>query len=289
MLDIIRKYPRAILYALIVHVVLVAILVVSFRWSDKPLLTSKDKGEEIVQAVTVDASRIDSELKKIQAAERKKQHELEQAAKRAEQARRREEKKLADAKKKRLAEQKALALERKQEQERVKKLAQERKQEQERVEKLAEERKKLEQERKELAEKRKQEEERLAKLEQQKREEELRKKLQAEQERLALESNKQKQSMINEYRAMIEAKVRQNWIVPASAREGMSCEVQVRLIPSGDVIQVQLTRSSGDPAFDRSVENAVHKASPLPVPPAESGLFDVFRDLKFPFTLEKKS
>lgn len=68
----------------------------------------------------------------------------------------------------------------------------------------------------------------------------------------------------------------------------MSCEVMVRLIPSGDVIQVQLTRSSGDSTFDRSVENAVHKAAPLPVPPAESGLFDVFRELNFNLEHENK-
>lgn len=268
MLEIISKYPRAIFYAIVVHVVLVAIMVVSFKWTDKPAMESKDKGEEIVHAVTVDAKKVEKELKKIKQAERKRQRELERAAKKAEQARRREEKKLADAKKrlqaakkKEITEQKALQEKRKQEQKRLK----------------------------ELEAQRKQEEERLQKIEQQKREEELRNKLKAEEERLALENNKQKQSMINQYRAMIEAKVRQNWIVPAGATEGMSCEIRVRLIPSGDVIQVQLTKSSGDEAFDRSVENAVNKASPLPVPPAESGLFDVFRDLKFPFTLEKKN
>lgn len=261
MFEIVRKYPRAIFYALIVHIVLIAIMVVSFKFSDKAEYQSKDKGEEIVQATTVDAKKIEKELRKIKAAETKKQRDLERAAKQAEKARLREEKKLAEAKKQRIAEQKALEKKRKQEQQQLK----------------------------ELEAKRKDEEERLEKVEQQKREEELRNKLKAEEERLAKESNKQRQSTINQYKAMITAKVRQNWIVPASATEGMSCEVQVRLIPSGDVIQVQLTRSSGDATFDRSVENAVHKASPLPVPPAETGLFDVFRDLKFPFTLEKKS
>lgn len=261
MLDIIQKYPRAIFYAVIVHVVLIALMVVSFKLTDKPAFESKDKGEEIIHAVTVDAKKIDKELKKIKKAERKKQRELERAAKKAEKARLREEKKLADTRKRRIAEQKSLEKKRQQEQQRLKALEAQRKQE----------------------------EDRLQRLEQKKREEELRNKLQAEQERMELESDKQKQSMINQYRAMIEAKVRQNWIIPASAKEGMSCEIQVRLIPSGDVIQVQLTKTSGDSTFDRSVENAVHKASPLPVPPAESGLFDVFRDLKFPFTLEKKN
>jgi len=260
MFEIIRKYPRAIFYALIVHAVLIALMVVSVKWSDKPTVVSKDKGEDIVHAVTVDAKKIDKELKKIKAAEHKKQRQLERAAKKAEQARQREEQKLADAKQKRLAEQQILEQKRKEGQEHLK----------------------------ELEGKRKQEEERLQKLEQQKREEELRNKLQAEQDRIALESNKQKQSMINQYRAMIEARVRQNWIVPAGAAEGMSTKLLVRLIPSGDVIAVQITTSSGDSAFDRSVENAVNKASPLPVPSAESGLFDVFRELNFGLTHETK-
>ena len=261
MFEIARKYPRAIFYALLVHGILIAVMVVSFKLGDKPEYQSKDKGEEIVQATTVDVKQVEKELQKIKAAERQKQSELERAAKKAENERKKEEQKLADAKKKRITEQK------------------------EAEKKRQEEAKRLQ----ELETKRKEEEERLAKLEQQKREEEFRNKLKAEQERLAKESDKQKQSVINQYKAMITAKVRQNWIVPASATEGMSCEVQVRLIPSGDVITVQLTRSSGDETFDRSVENAVRKASPLPVPPVESGAFDLFRDLKFPFTLEKKN
>ena len=271
-----QKYPRAILYAVVVHVVLIALMVVSFKLTDKPAFESKDKGEEIINAVTVDAKKIDKELQKIKKAERKKQRELERAARKAKKARQKEEKKLADARKKGIAEQKNLEKKRQQEKKRLTVLKEKRKQEELRLQKLEQQ-------------KRAEEEQRQQKLEQQQREEELRNKLQAEQERLSLESDKQKQSMINQYRAMIEARVRQNWIVPPSAQEGMSCEIRVRLIPSGDVIEVQLTKTSGDSTFDRSVENAVYKASPLPVPPAESGLFNVFRDLKFPFTLEKKN
>lgn len=268
MLEIVRQHPRAVLYAAIVHIGLAAVLVLSFRWSDKPVqIESKDKGEEIIKAVTVDASKIEKELKKIKAAENKKQRDLEQAANKAKQARLNEEKRLADVKKKNLAEQKAEQERREKEKERI-----------------AEQQAKL----KELEDKRKQEEERLENIEQQKREDELKKKLAKEQQRLALEGDQQRMSMINQYRAMIEAKVRQHWIIPASAEEGMSCTLRVRLIPSGDVTHVQLAKSSGDAVFDRSVENAIRKASPLPVPSAETGLFDVFRDLKFPFTLEKK-
>ena len=261
MLELVRQHPRAMLYAAIVHIVLIGILVFSFHWSDKPTIESKDKGKEIIKAVTVDASKINKELRKIKAAERKKQRDLERAAKKATQARIKEEQRLADAKKKTLAQQRELEDKRMQEQARIQ----------------------------ELEEKRKQEEERLEKIEQQKREEELRQKLAEEQQRLALEGDKQRQSTINQYRALIEAKVRRHWNIPASAQEGMSCVLKVRIIPSGDVTSVLITKSSGDAVFDRSVENAIRKASPLPVPSADTGLFDMFRDLEFPFKLEKKS
>jgi colicin import membrane protein len=41
-------------------------------------------------------------------------------------------------------------------------------------------------------------------------------------------------------------------------------------------------RSSGDPVFDRSVETAVYKAAPLPLPP-DASLFNHFRDLRLIF------
>ncbi|MDH5738510.1 MAG: cell envelope integrity protein TolA, partial [Gammaproteobacteria bacterium] len=271
------------------HIVIVIILVVSFKWSDKPTLPSIDRGEEIVNAVAVDGKQIEKELKKIKAAETRRQRELEREIKRAEKARKKEEKKLADTKRQRLQESKLAEQQRKQEQEKIKSEQNKLKQVQDQSKKEQEKIKQEEERLKAIAEKRKKEEAELEKLEQEKRDAEMRKRLEAEQKELAQETTKQQQTVINQYRALIEAKVRQNWIVPAGAKEGMSCELLVRLIPSGDVISVQLTKSSGDSVFDRSVENAIRKASPLPVPSAETGLFDVFRDLRFPFVLEKKS
>ena len=88
---------------------------------------------------------------------------------------------------------------------------------------------------------------------------------------------------------MIEAEVRKHWQIPPGAKAGMECELRVRLLPSGEVIRVELVKSSGNSVFDKSVQIAVRQASPLPVPKVETGLFDVFRDLRFPFKLEKKT
>jgi colicin import membrane protein len=88
--------------------------------------------------------------------------------------------------------------------------------------------------------------------------------------------------MINEYVLYIQEKVQRSWIRPPSSGSQLSCTVEVRLIPSGEVIDAQIVRSSGNAAFDRSVEAAVFKASPLPVPP-DPEVMQQFRSLRFEF------
>ena len=61
------------------------------------------------------------------------------------------------------------------------------------------------------------------------------------------------------YAALIEERVTSVWSRPASARNGMVVEVTIELIPTGEVINVNVTGSSGDAAFDRSAERAVRR------------------------------
>lgn len=92
--------------------------------------------------------------------------------------------------------------------------------------------------------------------------------------------------VVNEYAALIRAEVERRWNRPPGARDGMEAELRITLIPGGDVVDVRLTRSSGDAAFDRSAENAVRMAGRLPVP-ADPGLFNTyFRQFKFLFRPE---
>ncbi|MCA1804081.1 MAG: cell envelope integrity protein TolA, partial [Xanthomonadaceae bacterium] len=105
--------------------------------------------------------------------------------------------------------------------------------------------------------------------------------LAAERARLDQERQRAVAAAINQYTAHIQDKVRRNWRLPANWR-GLSCTVRVSLIPGGDVVRVQIVRSSGDPVFDRSVESAVFQAAPLPVP-SEPQLFDAFREFQFEF------
>ena len=61
--------------------------------------------------------------------------------------------------------------------------------------------------------------------------------------------------------------------------------MRVRLIPGGEVLEAKIVRSSGDAVFDRSVENAVQKASPLPLP-ENPELLEQFREIEFIFRPE---
>jgi len=59
------------------------------------------------------------------------------------------------------------------------------------------------------------------------------------------------------YTAIIHDLVQRNWSRPPSARNNMTVVIRIRLVPTGDVVDVEIVRSSGDAAFDRSAENAV--------------------------------
>ena len=68
------------------------------------------------------------------------------------------------------------------------------------------------------------------------------------------------------YKFAIAQRIRRSWSVPASADEDTLCTVRVRQIAGGEITGVTILSCNGDDAVKRSVEAAVHKASPLPEP-----------------------
>lgn len=70
--------------------------------------------------------------------------------------------------------------------------------------------------------------------------------------------------MANSYVALITQVIQNNWSRPASARNDMVAELVLQLVPTGEVVSVKVTRSSGNGAFDRSAESAVLKAERFP-------------------------
>ena len=246
-----RRNPgriRAIVYAVLVHAVVIGLAVIGFRWSMAP------SAEPVVQAVVVP----EQTARKSEAADKRAQEE-EEARKKAEAEKRRQ----AELKKKQDEEQ-------------------------------AQQRLLVERKKKEAEEKEKQK--RAAELER-KNEDKRRQKLteQSLQEQLAAEEKQRTDTaraaraatVVDKYKAMIRQRVSRSWNSPVGVAKGLKCVVHVRLTPGGEVLSAAVVRSSGNEIFDRSVEYAVYKAAPLPLP-EDPTLFDNFREIEFVFDPDKE-
>jgi colicin import membrane protein len=280
-----KKHPWILFLVLAFHVFLAVMLSINLSDTDKPPMPSAQK-HNIINAVAVDAKAFDErkkqkELAEQRALEKKKEQERLAKQKKAEEKKRQQE----------LARQKELK--RKQELEK-KKLEQQRLEKEKQIalakkkaaeKKKREEQARLEKERqeKERLKKEKLEKERQARLEaerKKKEEEQRRAEDKAEFERALKEEERRReeakeaaarqaklQTMRQQYVAMIAQKVENNWLRPVGGIEGQSCDVIVTQTIRGDVIDVSLQSCTSDLAFQRSVERAVQKASPLPLPP----------------------
>ena len=279
---------------MLAHLALLAVLVFSLDWSPAPSISRKPAP---IQAVAIDVRKLDAEVeskKRLELAEQQEKQRAEQERLQREQEKKRlvEEKRKAEAEKKRRAEAgfKKAEAERKRKAELKKKAEAEekRKAEAEKKRKAEEARQKAEAEKKRKAEEARQkaeaEKKRKAEEARQKAEaeREMRERLAAEQERLRAQRDSAMQRMIDEYGLYIKEKVQRSWIRPSAGSSSLSCVVNVRLIPGGEVVDVTIVQSSGNAAFDRSVEAAVFKASPLPVP-QDPEVMEKFRSITFEF------
>lgn len=257
--------------AVLVHLVLVGLLAYSMQ--KKPEAPANPAATPIVQARAVSEAEVMEPMRRRQAeeeaAKRRAEEEQRQAAEAqrmaAEEAKRKaaEQARLAEQKKRQAAEQARLA-----EQERQRKLEAEKQRKAEAERQAAEERKRAAAE----AERKRREAE-----------ESLRQAMAAENERLAQEQQRRRQQLLTTVRAQyiadIANKVERNWLRPTGSR-GSHCRVLIHQIPGGEVIDVRLNECDGDVAFQRSVEAAVRKASPLPLP-SDPEVFE--REIEFIF------
>lgn len=253
-----RRIPggwKAVLYAVLVHVAVVVVVVVGFRWSSESAPAGK-----IVQAVAVDK---EPEVRK----KPQDKAKLEERARQEELKRKQDEAKRQaalmktkeDARRKELeAKRRAEATKRKQEAAEAEKRRQ------------AERKKKQEEAWKQQAESALKEQ--LARQEEQQR-----------QAALAARA----QSEADKFKDLIRQRVSRNWAKPPGTSKGLQCVIRVRLVPGGEVIEAQVVQSSGNSLFDRSVENAVYKASPLPVTQDQEVFEAAFRVIDFLFNPEE--
>jgi colicin import membrane protein len=102
---------------------------------------------------------------------------------------------------------------------------------------------------------------------------------QNEQARIRAEVEAATATQVGKYQDMIRAKIRRNIVMPPDVPESAKAEFKVTLLPGGDVLDVELLRSSGNAAYDSAAERAIYKAQPLPVP-TDASLQKMFRELK---------
>jgi len=262
-----RENPRAVTYAVLMHAGLLALLVFSLDWTPKSVKPGTTKP---IQAELVDMSK----LREIEAQKQAEQQQIE--AEKRKQAQEKQRKVEAERKQKteKAAKQKAEAERKKKAEQEVKRKAE------------AERKKKAEQETKRKAEaerKKKAEQEAKRKAEAKAEAARQREAEQALQAQLAEEAAQARaQSALSEFIPYIQEKVQNNWLRPLGSPPGLSCVIQVKLIPGGEVVGTRVVRSSGNQLFDESVERAVQKASPLPLPD-DPALFKYFREINFNF------
>jgi colicin import membrane protein len=88
--------------------------------------------------------------------------------------------------------------------------------------------------------------------------------------------------VVDEYKAKIMAKIRNNIVMPPDVAKDARAEFSVTLLPGGAVLPPKLVKSSGNAVYDNAVERAILKSDPLPLPP-DVALFNRFRELNLVF------
>ena len=68
-------------------------------------------------------------------------------------------------------------------------------------------------------------------------------------------------SEVQQVAALMQARITQNWRRPPSARNGMEVLLEISLVPTGDVVGISVSSSSGSIAFDRSAIAAVERVA----------------------------
>lgn len=312
------SYKKAFYYALSLHAIIIALLLTDNSSKQATLTkeaittpgisqpTPVTAEKEIVKAVSVDNKQVQETINKLKAereqqkrAEQARQDNLRRQAEMAKQQRIKEQKEIARLKE----EANRIAIEKKkqveQEKKRLKELAEQQAKEAKRIEELKKQQqvmeKKQQEEAKKLAELNKKKELEKKAIEARKAAEQQAEKdrqakakalADAEKKRQAQEAaarqNAENQARIagevDKYKALIVNAIGRHWILPENADGNLSSQFRIRLAPDGSVMEVSLTRSSGDPLLDRSAQTAIYKASPLPVP-KDSETFNLFRDI----------
>ncbi len=278
--------------AIVVHAVIIGAVFINFTNKNNSETVEAAFAEkvDVVRATTIEESEIQKqqELLKQQDRDKQKQQELEQQRLKDLQAKAEQEKQRIEDLKKQQEQEKEKAAELEKEREA---LALKRKEEEEEREKELAERKKEEAEEAERKKKLAEEKEREEQLAQQKLDEEqaerqrlLQESLAAEQAFLAEQISKERATTLTQkHLALIAQQIKNVRTLDPGIESWRKTLVNIKVSSSGAVTAVRTLESSGSPLYDRSVETAIFKASPLDIPPAsiDANLHQQFLDFDF--------
>lgn len=236
-------YPFSVFLAVLLHGLVIGTLLMIQRVSFEPAELIRPPSVQTQLVAENPQARNEQRQAQQQAEQRQQEQARQQEAERQAEQRRQEEAARQEAQRQAEAEAQRQA-DAEAERQRQAQLQREREAQQER-----ERQQQLEQER--LEQQRRQEETRQEALRQQQAEEAAR---QAEAQAAAQSAA---QDQVAGYTAIIHDLVQRNWSRPPSARNGMTAVLRIRMVPTGDVVDVEIVRSSGDAAFDRAAEDAV--------------------------------
>ncbi len=282
------------------------------RRAEEQRLKEEQARKQQLEAQAREAQRKrEAEERRLKELERKAAAEKQRLAQEQRRRQEQEQQRLAELKQKQQqeaqrlerlkAEQRALEQKQQAEKRRLAELEQQRKIEAERKRKAEAERQRREAEAKRKAEeerkrreaeaKRKAEEERKRKADEARRAEEERlRQQQFAEEQAMLTARRQAfvQSEVDRYMLLIQQRVESRWNMPSGWPKGTKCEVAIRVVPGargGQVLDARMTKSCGNPLFDRTVETAVFNSSPLPLP-TDPEVAARFRELNLIFNPE---
>lgn len=83
-----------------------------------------------------------------------------------------------------------------------------------------------------------------------------------------------------DYIGKIKGKIKGNIVLPPGIEGNPEAVFNVVQLPSGEILRVELKKPSGHAAYDKAIERAILKSSPLPKP-AQGDLFSRSLELKF--------
>jgi len=251
---------RHLLLALLLHVLLFGLLAGGAQCSRKVTAPAVIQATLVTPGKPVDARAQQDEQRR---------RELERQRREQEARRKVEDQKQAEQK--RLEDQKRAQEEKRKQSEFAEKKKKEEEAERKRLEEEARRREQAEQERK------RREQQRAEALERELQEETMRRALEREEQ---ARTQAEIDAKVAAWQVQLQNHISKFWTRPPGTTQSAQSTVRVQLLPDGTVVSAKIARGSGNPALDRSVEDAVFRSSPLPLP-ADPSAFD--RDLIITF------